>query len=331
MTTRRSVLGGRLGLLLRLVLTVGLLALVVRSLDLRGVVAAIAGLAPAWVALAVVLQFVGVAASTLAWRTLLAPSEPPEQRPFAVLFRHYLVSRFFGLVGPGTVVGDATRVYQTRRTTLATPTAAVLAEKALYATALLGVAGLAGLAVETPAATTAVLRYGGLFVAVGTVVALGVLGVAAVVGTRSRGATRDRSPGRRRALARLRPVVTTVGRVVALYSSAPRVLAVAFVATLGTVAATVLSTWALVLALGLDVATLYLFATVPLVAVAVALPLSVQGLGVREGAYVLLFGFVGVTPEAALAVSVTSFALSLVVAAVGGVVYLSGRRAVVST
>ncbi|SEP30569.1 Lysylphosphatidylglycerol synthase TM region [Halogranum amylolyticum] len=308
MTTRH-----RLSVVARVVVTVTLLAVVVRSLDVATLVDTAGRFRPSWVVVALALQFLGVAASTLAWRSLLAPFEG-RKRGFGSLFRLYLVSRFFTLVGPGTVVGDATRVYQTqreaetRRDALATPTAAVVAEKALYAGALVAVASVASLAVDLPASALEGLRLAGAVLLVG---AIGAFAGAVVV---------DRVPT---------SGVTTAGRaVVSGYVDRPGSFVAAAAASLGTVAATVLSTWALVVALDLTVPVAYLWATVPLVAVLVALPISVQGLGVREGAYVFLLGYVGVPPEAALAISVTNFGLSLVVAAVGATLYLSGRREV---
>ncbi|SFL55257.1 hypothetical protein SAMN04487950_4182 [Halogranum rubrum] len=301
----------RLTLVARVVVTVTLLAVVARSLDGAAVFGTVRRFAPEWVLVALALQFAGVVASTLAWQSLLAPVED-RRRDFGTLFRLYLVSRFFTLVGPGTVVGDATRVYQTRRDAathrgaLATPTAAVVAEKALYAGALVAVAAVASRFVTLPASALDGLRLVGVALVVGAVGV--VVGAVAV----------DRIPSS--------GLVDAVRGVVDGYADRPAALFLAGVASLATVAATVLSTWALVTALGLSVPHVYLWATVPLVAVLVALPISVQGLGVREGAYVFLLGYVGVAPEAALAISVTNFGLSLVVAAVGATCYLAGRR-----
>lgn len=303
----------RLSVVARVVVTVTLLVVVARSLDVGSLLETVRRFVPVWVAVALALQFLGVVASTLAWQSLLTPFEG-RRRGFAALFRFYLVSRFFTLVGPGTVVGDATRVYQTqreaetRRDALATPTAAVVAEKGLYAGALVAVASVSSLFVELPSSALEGLRLAGVVLVVG---AVGLFVGAVAV---------DRVPTTGLAAA---------GRtVVSSYADRPVSLVVAAVASLGTVAATVLSTWALVVALGLTVPVVYLWATVPLVAVLVALPISIQGLGVREGAYVFLLGYVGVPAEAALAISVTNFGLSLVVAAVGAALYLSGRREV---
>jgi uncharacterized protein (TIRG00374 family) len=62
------------------------------------------------------------------------------------------------------------------------------------------------------------------------------------------------------------------------------------------------------------------------VSLAVLLPLSVGGIGVREGAYVGLLGYLGVAAPLALALSLTIFSLQLVAALVGAVVELIGVR-----
>lgn len=309
-TRQSSPTGGRAWFVRvgRVAVTLALLWYVLRGLDAGRLLATLGEFDPVWVAVALALQFAGIAASTFAWRSLLAPFVA-ERLPLVGLFRTYLVSRFVGLAGPGTVVGDASRVYFTRGDgDLAPPTAAVVTEKALYAAGFVGVAAAAGALISTPPEAGAVIAAAaGLFL----VGVAGVLLALLAVG---------RYPTHR--------LVAPATAVVRGYRARPGVVLEAAVSTLGTVAAAVLSTWALVLALDLSVSLAYLWATVPLVAVAVALPVSVQGLGVREGAYVLLFGFVGVGTEAALAISVANFALGLVVAGVGGLLYAVGRREV---
>lgn len=65
------------------------------------------------------------------------------------------------------------------------------------------------------------------------------------------------------------------------------------------------------------------------VSLAVLIPVSVGGIGLREGALVGCLGFFGIPPEDALALSVGIFAVTLSGAAVGGVLELveaTGRR-----
>ncbi len=81
-----------------------------------------------------------------------------------------------------------------------------------------------------------------------------------------------------------------------------------------------------------DAAPLWTYALfLPAILLLTQLPISVAGLGVREAAFVSLFGVVGIAPEVALAMSLTFFAL-VVVNNIGGVglYLLSGERFAVS-
>lgn len=78
----------------------------------------------------------------------------------------------------------------------------------------------------------------------------------------------------------------------------------------------------LILAIGQTIALPYVLAFVPVMVLLSSLPLSVNGLGIREGTLVLFLGKVGIGAPEALAVGVLSLAMLLIVGAVGAVVYL---------
>jgi uncharacterized membrane protein YbhN (UPF0104 family) len=65
---------------------------------------------------------------------------------------------------------------------------------------------------------------------------------------------------------------------------------------------------------------LWIFAVVSL---AVLLPLSIGGIGIREGAFVGVLGYLQVPGELALALSLTIFALQLLVASSGAILDFS--------
>lgn len=83
----------------------------------------------------------------------------------------------------------------------------------------------------------------------------------------------------------------------------------------------------LILAIGQAVSLPYVLAFVPVMVLLSSLPISVNGLGIREGALVLFLGKVGISAPQALAVGVLSLAMLLLVGAVGAIVYwLDGAR-----
>ncbi|MCB0360731.1 MAG: flippase-like domain-containing protein, partial [Bdellovibrionales bacterium] len=90
--------------------------------------------------------------------------------------------------------------------------------------------------------------------------------------------------------------------------------------------------WIIAQELDLPLTLAYLFATVPLVNIAASLPISMNGLGIREAGYLFLFVPVGVEPASAiafgalwiLAVTVVSALAGFVAASTFGSVSLSG-------
>ncbi len=74
--------------------------------------------------------------------------------------------------------------------------------------------------------------------------------------------------------------------------------------------------------LRLGVPLAYFFLYVPLITVLSMLPVSVAGLGVREGGVVYFFGKAGVDPATALSMSLIWFSLTLVVSSLGGLAFL---------
>lgn len=73
--------------------------------------------------------------------------------------------------------------------------------------------------------------------------------------------------------------------------------------------------------LGFDIPLHYFFIVIPLATIVTAVPITFAGLGIREGAFIGLFSILGVLPEQALAISLLSFTLSIVTAAIGSVLY----------
>jgi glycosyltransferase 2 family protein len=80
-------------------------------------------------------------------------------------------------------------------------------------------------------------------------------------------------------------------------------------------------------ALGLGVPWSYCFILGPLVNIMAAIPVSLNGLGVREGGYVFLLAHIGITRESAIAFALSWFAIVMLAGVAGGVVYLGFRQA----
>ena len=84
------------------------------------------------------------------------------------------------------------------------------------------------------------------------------------------------------------------------------------------------------LALGVRVAAGYYFLFVPVLAALVSLPISLNGLGIREGAGVVLFQTAGMTKEQAFSVPFLTYLVSVLISLLGGLIFISRppRRAI---
>ena len=91
-------------------------------------------------------------------------------------------------------------------------------------------------------------------------------------------------------------------------------------------AANVVLVWMLGRALGVPVAGSYYWIVVPVVSLLTMLPISLNGMGVREGGMVLLLGLQGVDAGLALTLSLLWFAVFTAVSLAGAPVYLFGQE-----
>jgi uncharacterized membrane protein YbhN (UPF0104 family) len=110
-----------------------------------------------------------------------------------------------------------------------------------------------------------------------------------------------------------------------LFRGQRRRWAAAFGLSLIVQAASFVEVWLLARGLGLPVSFLAFAVVVPLVTLLTMLPVSVNGVGVREGSLAVLLGPAGVGPAEALTLGVLWFCMLGVASLFGGVVYLLGR------
>jgi uncharacterized membrane protein YbhN (UPF0104 family) len=88
----------------------------------------------------------------------------------------------------------------------------------------------------------------------------------------------------------------------------------------------IVAAWAAGHALGLNIGITVLLAFMPAVAMAQVLPISISGLGLREGALVLFLHPLGVSSGKAIALGLMVYALNLVVSLLGAPAFAVGAR-----
>ncbi|MBN8726036.1 MAG: flippase-like domain-containing protein [Acidobacteria bacterium] len=78
----------------------------------------------------------------------------------------------------------------------------------------------------------------------------------------------------------------------------------------------------LAISFNVSISLIHLFIFIPLISLTLILPISINGLGTRELAYVVLFGQIGVAKESALSISVAFYGLNLIMALIGGILFI---------
>jgi hypothetical protein len=114
-------------------------------------------------------------------------------------------------------------------------------------------------------------------------------------------------------LARTYAVITAAGR-----AALARALGISLLFNLGLLLAGRL----IALALHLPVPAAALVVFIPVATATLLVPISISGLGVREGVYVTLFAQIGVADAPAVAFSLAYYSLDLAAGLVGGIIYL---------
>ena len=91
--------------------------------------------------------------------------------------------------------------------------------------------------------------------------------------------------------------------------------------------------WLIGVAIGAEVPAGYYWILVPMVSLLTMLPVSINGMGMRESAMVLFLAPLGIAESVAVTLALLWFAVFLAVSLMGGVVYLVGsfQRPVVPT
>ncbi len=255
---------------------------------------------PSWWWIAGVLALVVIDRALMAWRwiALVRVVEPHPQVPARELVRVFFISSLVGAVLPGSIGGDAVRAVSASRLGLPTPVVVgSVAVDRLIGTVSVLLMAVVGLLFAGR------LLDGRLLLAVAGVAALATAGTLVVLFDS-------------RALARL---ITFVGggRFPTVERLALKGLAslrqygdyrAALLKVFGlSVIVQILRTvqaWGLGIALGITIDPLWYFALIPLIVVILILPISVAGLGSGNLAFEQLFGWAGVDPAAALALSV---------------------------
>jgi uncharacterized protein (TIRG00374 family) len=270
-----------------------------------------------WIALAIALVIADRALMAYRWLVLLRPIDTAALPPFAAIMRVFFVSTFVGTFLPASIGGDAVRAYALARLNVpaAPAVASVLMDRLLGVLSIV-IVGLAGLFIgrsENLAANRTIeLSF---------VVALLVCIAGALVVFNERMAGLAQAIAARMPFAPLRRIAVELGQATRAYGRYHGALANVLTGSIGVQILRVLQAFCLGRALALVAPLAIYFAFIPLILLIMLLPVSINGIGTSQVAFVWFFTRASATEAEAFALSVLFLALGIVGNLPGGFLY----------
>lgn len=299
----------------KLLISGGLLYWLLKDAEFSVIFETIRHANPWLLGLAFCMFFLGYFITAFRWQTLLRSQG--HDAPLMPLVRSFMVALFFNNFLPSTIGGDVIRMYDSwkimRKKSEAF--AVIFIDRFFGITALLCYALIALLLMQRVADMVPVLRpvliAAFLFAAVVIFVVFSKAGYLAPKAE----AWQEGHPN---------PVLRLVGKLLrafAVYSGKTTTLVKVFVLSLLLQLNVILHFTVIALALGIDVPLIAMFVIIPVATVVMMLPVSINGIGLREAVFVLFFGIFGVTNDQSIAFAWVAYSFVLVQGLLGGLVF----------
>lgn len=314
MVQRKKVL-----FLLKLLFSAAVLVLffVLTGTSIKDIGQKLRGISWGWLALAFSLQVPGSLISTHRWR-ILAKAQG-DDIPFLFLLKSHLAAMFFNMFLPTRFGGDVVRIWDgsKRSKSLVKSSAVVLVDRAtgiivLFLFALVAALFRLDMARQVPVIWAAL--------------ALGLIGLAGVAFffLPVFGGWLKKLP-ERGIVKRLKHKAIEFRTTVIAYKNKPREFTRATAWAVLLQMNVILFYFLIGRALHLTIPLLDYFIFIPLVLLIQIIPITINGLGLREGAYIEIFKFYGIPVESAWSFSIIEVAFGLILGLIGGAIYISRK------
>ncbi len=307
-----------LSTLLKIAVSAGLLAWILARQDLAAIVQHLRKAAWPWLAVAFALNGSGLLIRAYRWRILARPHG--DDLPVGFLFRSCLIGEFFNNFLPTSVGGDAYRIWDgSRKSKSIVRSSAIVIVERMSGILILFLFALGASLLRLDMVRGLPLIAASLGLGLAGFAALGLFFLPAV-------GRFLRRPVASRFLGRIMLKAAEFRDVIVAYRNHPRdflrATAWAFLLQVNVI----LYYYLIGRALGLAVPLTDYFVFIPLVLIILLLPVSINGLGLREIVYVSIFASYGIASEAALAFSFVGVAFSLLVSVAGGILFATRER-----
>ncbi len=298
--------------LAKIITSFTLIALVLSYVDLSQTLDTLAGIKLSYLIVPIFISFVQTATSSYKWQIILSIEGFAVKFPY--LFKTYLIGQFVSLFLPTSIGGDIYRIAAIKRTVgdFSAGAATVIFDRVsgLYALLVLAVTGsFALVSNEVTYWLIAIVLFTPVFV---------------LVFTKSRVISTLGSSGSE--------ALRSLGRIIVSqrnFISSKKVVAVVILSIIFQSTA-VLMNYLYCQALSIDISLIHLWAIIPLIYLTDMIPFSINGIGIRDSAFVFFFTLLGYPAEEALALSITLISMRYLIGTSGGGLllreFLLGRK-----
>ena len=255
----------------------------------------------------------------MAWRWQMLLEIRDYRHPLRSLSKIYFIGFFFNNLLPTSIGGDVVRAVFLSRSNIKKGTAvsSILMERLLGIPALLLISSVSYLiGLDDMAMKSNTLHVGGKFVLFAGVAAFTIFLFPIFF---------------RGQFFRFHPSSGILQKVVSVliefveYWIRPLNFVVALLITCVYQLCGILSVYFVSLAVGQQTSFIYFSFLLPIIWLAIILPISISGLGLREGMFVFLFGLVGMSGQSAIAISLLWLTLVYAQSLIGGLLFLTNR------
>jgi len=252
------------------------------------------------------------------WRMLMRPLMPVLS--VRSLFGIYCIGLFFNLTFPTVVGGDVVKMYYAGKPSkcYAQSFAATFLDRDAGMLAMMIIACIAELVypIEVPRIPVALIIWSAF--------AVFVVGNIAIFAPRFHRLLTDLL--RRLHLAKIAVKVDLISNAFQIMGKHKAILLGSLAISFANQLLVIAVTWITALGLRMDIAPSYFLIFVPVITLISMIPISLNGMGLREYSFMSLFGAIGAAPASCIALGVISSIVIILSAIPGGIVYIFYRN-----
>ena len=300
--------------IIKIAVSIALFYLIFRNIDFNSFGEVMQSARLGMLALAYLVLWAGHFVCVFRWRMLLRPLMPV--RSLKSLFGIYCIGLFFNLTFPTVVGGDVVKIFYVGKqsNSYSQSFAATFLDRdaGMLAMMILACAGILFNHVTVPGIAVEIIVW--------AATAAFVLGNICLFTPRfRRAATRLL---RRLRMLKIADKLDRVSSVLHVIGSRKSLLTASLLISFANQVLAISAVWITALALNLDIPLSYFLIFVPVITLISMIPVSLNGMGLREYAFLSLFSAVGIPAESCIALGLLSSILIILSSLPGGIIYI---------